>query len=249
MPKDSAVDLNRLPRHVAIIMDGNGRWAEKRNEPRLFGHKAGAESVRDIVEAARELGIEVLTLYAFSSENWNRPVQEVSGLMMILKKFLISELSRMQKNGIRLSCIGEMEKLPLGVRETLLDSITTTSSNTEMVLNLALSYGARDEITRAVRLLAEECTAGRVKVSDITVELVNSYLYTADMPDPDLLIRTGGEARLSNFLLWQLSYAEIYFTDVMWPDFRRDIFLKAIADFQKRERRYGRTGAQLKKSH
>jgi undecaprenyl diphosphate synthase len=249
MSKDSAVDLNRLPRHVAIIMDGNGRWAEKRHEPRLFGHKAGAKSVRDIVEAARELGIQVLTLYAFSSENWNRPVQEVSGLMMILKKFLISELSRMQKNGIRLSCIGEMEKLPLGVRETLLDSITTTSSNTEMVLNLALSYGARDEITRAVRLLAEECTAGRVKVSDITVELVNSYLYTAGMPDPDLLIRTGGEARLSNFLLWQLSYAEIYFTDVMWPDFRKEIFLKAIANFQKRERRYGRTGAQLQKSH
>jgi len=249
MPKDSAVDLNRLPRHVAIIMDGNGRWAEKRHKPRLYGHKAGAESVRDIVEAARELGIEVLTLYAFSSENWNRPVQEVSGLMTILKKFLVSELSRMQKNGIRLSCIGEIEKLPRGVRETLLDSIATTSSNTEMVLNLALSYGARDEITRAVRLLAEECTAGRLKSSDITIEQVNSYLYTADIPDPDLLIRTGGEARLSNFLLWQLSYAEIYFTDVMWPDFRRDIFLKAIADFQKRERRYGRTGAQLKKSH
>ncbi len=249
MPKDSAVDLNRLPRHVAIIMDGNGRWAEKRHEPRLYGHKAGAESVRDIVEAARELGIEVLTLYAFSSENWKRPVQEVSGLMTILKKFLVSELSRMQKNGIRLSCIGEMEKLPSAVRETLLDSIATTSSNTEMVLNLALSYGARDEITRAVRLLAEECAAGRLQSSDITIEQVNSYLYTADLPDPDLLIRTGGEARLSNFLLWQLSYAEIYFTDVMWPDFRRDIFLKAIADFQKRERRYGRTGAQLKKSH
>jgi len=220
-----------------------------RHEPRLFGHKAGADSVREIVEAARELGIQVLTLYAFSSENWNRPVQEVSGLMTILKKFLVSELSRMQKNGIRLSCIGEMDKLPQGVRETLLDSIAKTSSNTEMTLNLALSYGARDEITRAVRLLAEECVAGRVKPSEITVEQVNSCLYTADLPDPDLLIRTGGEARLSNFLLWQLSYAEIYFTDVMWPDFRRDIFLKAIADFQKRERRFGRTGAQLKKSH
>lgn len=249
MPKDSAVDLNRLPRHVAIIMDGNGRWAEKRHEPRLFGHKAGADSVREIVEAARELGIQVLTLYAFSSENWNRPVQEVSGLMTILKKFLVSELSRMQKNGIRLSCIGEMEKLPQGVRETLLDSIAKTSSNTEMTLNLALSYGARDEIARAVRLLAEECVAGRVKPSEITIEQVNSCLYTADLPDPDLLIRTGGEARLSNFLLWQLSYAEIYFTDVMWPDFRKDIFLKAIANFQKRERRFGRTGAQLKKSH
>lgn len=248
MPKDSAVDFTRLPRHVAIIMDGNGRWAEKRHEPRLFGHKAGAESVRDIVEAARELGIQVLTLYAFSSENWNRPVQEVSGLMTILKKFLVAELSRMQQNGIRLSCIGEMEKLPQGVRETLQDSIARTSSNTEMILNLALSYGARDEITRAVRLLAEECVAGRMKTSEITIEQVNSSLYTAGLPDPDLLIRTGGEARLSNFLLWQLSYAEIYFTDVMWPDFRKDVFLKAIGSFQKRERRYGRTGAQLKKS-
>lgn len=249
MPKDSAVDPNRLPRHVAIIMDGNGRWAEKRHKPRLFGHKVGAESVRDIVETARELGIQFLTLYAFSSENWNRPAQEVSGLMTILKRFLVSELSRMQKNGIRLTCIGEPGRLPTGVRETLLDSIAKTAANSEMTLNLALSYGSRDEITRAVRLLAEECAAGRLQPSDITVEQVDSSLYTAGMPDPDLLIRTGGEARLSNFLLWQLSYAEIYFTDVMWPDFRREIFLKAIADFQKRERRYGRTGAQLRKSH
>jgi len=247
MPKDVIVDPGRLPRHVAIIMDGNGRWAEKRHQPRLFGHRTGAESVRIIVETARELGLKVLTLYAFSSENWNRPEQEVSGLMSILKKFLISEISRMQNNGIRLSCIGDLGKLPEGVRKVLLDSIATTSENKEMVLNLALSYGARDELTRAARMLAEECMAGSIKPEDITIESVSSHLYTADLPDPDLLIRTGGEARLSNFLLWQLSYSEIYFTDVMWPDFRKEIFLKAIANYQKRERRFGYTGAQLKK--
>jgi undecaprenyl diphosphate synthase len=247
MPKDSVIDLKRLPRHVAIIMDGNGRWAEKRHEPRLFGHKAGADSVRNVVEAARELGIQVLTLYAFSSENWNRPTREVSGLMSILKKFLVSELSRMQKNDIRLSCIGELERLPDEVRAVLLDSIAKTSANSAMVLNLALSYGARDELARAARHLAEACLAGQLKPEEITPELISENLYTADLPDPDLLIRTGGEARLSNFLLWQLSYAEIYFTDVMWPDFRKEIFLKAILDYQKRERRFGRTGAQLKK--
>jgi undecaprenyl diphosphate synthase len=247
MPKDSVVDLKRLPGHVAIIMDGNGRWAEKRHEPRLFGHKAGADSVRDVVEAARELGIKVLTLYAFSSENWNRPTREVSGLMSILKKFLVSELSRMQKNDIRLSCIGELERLPAEVRTVLVDSIAKTSGNSAMTLNLALSYGARDELARAARRLAEACIAGQLQPGDITPDRIAANLYTADLPDPDLLIRTGGEARLSNFLLWQLSYAEIYFTDVMWPDFRKEIFLKAILDYQKRERRFGRTGAQLKK--
>jgi len=247
MPKDQTVDPSRLPRHVAIIMDGNGRWAEKRNQPRLFGHKTGAESVRNIVETARELGLKVLTLYAFSSENWNRPETEVSGLMSILRKFLVSEISRMQKNGIRLSCIGDLERLPVSVRKVLLDSIEKTAHNTKMVLNLALSYGARDELARAARIIAEKCVAGSMMPSEITIDTVKSHLYTADLPDPDLLIRTGGEARLSNFLLWQVSYAEIFFTDVMWPDFRREVFLKAIANYQKRERRFGHTGAQLKK--
>lgn len=248
MSKDPVIDLERLPKHIAIIMDGNGRWAEKRNEPRLFGHKAGADSVRDIVEAAREIGIKVLTLYAFSTENWNRPDQEVSGLMTILQRFLVSELSRMQKNDIRLSCIGELDRLPQGVRLALEDSIAKTAGNTAMILNLALSYGARDELTRAARLLAEACVAGQLSIEDITSETFSAHLYTAGLPDPDLLIRTGGEARLSNFLLWQLSYAEIHFTEVMWPDFRKEVFLKAINDFQKRERRFGRTGAQLNTS-
>lgn len=247
MSNDSVIDPERLPKHIAIIMDGNGRWAEKRKEPRLFGHKAGADSVRDIVEAARELGIQVLTLYAFSSENWSRPAKEVSGLMSILKRFLVSELSRMQKNDIRLSCIGELERLPDGVREVLQESIEKTSTNSAMILNLALSYGARDELTRAARLLAQDCVAGKMAVEDITTEAVSAHLYTAALPDPDLLIRTGGEARISNFLLWQLSYAEIFFTDIMWPDFRKEVFLQAILDFQRRERRFGRIGAQLKK--
>ncbi len=248
MSKDTVIDPERLPKHIAIIMDGNGRWAEMRNEPRLFGHKAGADSVRDIVETAREVGIQVLTLYAFSSENWSRPAKEVSGLMSILKKFLISELSRMQKNDIRLSCIGELARLPEGVRQALEDSMAKTSNNCAMTLNLALSYGARDELTRAARLLAAACVSGKMAIEDITSEAISAHLFTADLPDPDLLIRTGGEARLSNFLLWQLSYSEIYFTDVMWPDFRKAVFLQAILDFQKRERRFGRIGAQLKKS-
>lgn len=246
MSIDFNPDPHTLPRHVAIVMDGNGRWAEKRNKPRLYGHKIGADSVRDIVEVSRELGIEILTLYAFSSENWNRPAGEVSGLMAILKSYLISELSRMLKNDIRLTCIGDMSKLPEGVRTILVDSIQKTSLNRSLTLNLALSYGSRNEIVRAVRLLAEECVRGDLSPADIDDRMISDYLYTSGMADPDLLIRTGGESRLSNFLLWQSSYAEIYFTQVMWPDFRRNEFLKAISEFQSRERRFGRTGVQVR---
>ena len=239
------IDPTRLPRHVAIIMDGNGRWAERQNKPRLFGHKAGATSVREVVQAAREIGIQVLTLYAFSSENWNRPKHEVSGLMTILKSYLTSELARMQKNGIRLRCIGDIDKLPDGSRAALLAALKDTSGNCDMVLNLALSYGARDELTRAVRKLASACRDGRIDPEQISAEDIEEQLDTAGLPDPDLLIRTGGEARLSNFLLWQASYAEIYFTDIMWPDFRRDQFIRAIREYQQRERRFGKTGAQI----
>ena len=239
------IDVNRLPRHVAIIMDGNGRWAEKRHQPRLFGHKAGAESVRDIVETSREIGIKILTLYAFSSENWKRPEQEVSGLMSILQSYLINELAQMQKNGIQLRCLGDTEKLPENVRQAMRRTVEDTAGNTDFILNLALSYGARDELTMAARLIAEDCMAGRLSPAEITSEDISKRLYTAGLADPDLMIRTGGEARLSNFLLWQISYAEIYFTDVMWPNFRRDVYLQAIHDYQNRERRFGRTGAQL----
>lgn len=245
MVNDPVIDTGHLPRHIAIIMDGNGRWAQGRNQPRLFGHKAGAGSVREIVEVCREIGIEVLTLYAFSSENWNRPEQEVSGLMSILKNYLIAELNRMLDNGIRLRCIGDIAQLPDEPRTTLLDSMERTAGNSDMTLNLALSYGGRDEMTRAIRKIGEDCRSGRLDPQAITEDDITSRLDTAGLPEPDLLIRTGGEARLSNFLLWQASYAEIYFTEIMWPDFRRVQFLNAINEFQQRERRFGKTSAQV----
>lgn len=247
MSSSSELDLTRIPRHVAIVMDGNGRWAKKQGKPRLFGHKAGADSVRDIVEAACDFGVEALTLYAFSSENWNRPETEVSGLMTILQTFLASELKKMQQNNIRLSCIGDIDRLPGNVRKSLKSSIEKTAENTRLSLNLALSYGARDEIVRAVQNIAQECIQGSTVIADIDHQLISRNLYTAGLPDPDLLIRTGGEARLSNFLLWQASYAEIYFTDVMWPEFRKDQFKEAILDFQGRQRRFGKTGDQVEK--
>jgi undecaprenyl diphosphate synthase len=227
-------------------MDGNGRWAERRGKPRLFGHRAGAESVREIVEAARELGIEVLTLYAFSSENWNRPEQEVSGLMSILKKYLVGEIERMVDNGIRLRCLGDIERLPASVRKVMDKTMNITAGNQDFTLNLALSYGARDEIVRAARLLAGDCLAGKLSPLMIDDRHFADKLYTTGQPDPDLLIRTGGEERVSNFLLWQISYAEIFFSPVMWPEFRRPQFLQAIAEYQHRERRFGKTGAQLR---
>ncbi len=241
----TTLDLERLPRHVAIIMDGNGRWAKKRKKPRLYGHKVGADSVSDIVEACREFGIKYLTLYAFSSENWQRPAQEVSGLMSILKRYLDSELPRMQKNAIRLVSIGDRERLPEAVRASLEKAISETSGNSKLTLNLALSYGGRDELVRAAQKISRLCLEGKLDPAAISDVILAANLDTAGMPDPDLLIRTGGESRLSNFLLWQVSYAEIYFTDVMWPDFRKAVFLQALTDYQVRERRFGRTGDQL----
>jgi len=230
---------------VAIIMDGNGRWAQQRHQPRLFGHKAGVDSVREVVELARKIGVEVLTLYAFSSENWNRPASEVSGLMSFLKIYIQSELSKMLQNNIRLTCIGELERLPLEVREVLRQAMAETAINTKLTLNLALSYGGRSELCRAMRKIAMDCKAGVISEEGINEDLIGAYLDTAGMIDPDLLIRTGGEARLSNFLLWQASYSEIYFTDIMWPEFRTEAFLQAIADFQSRERRFGKISSQL----
>jgi undecaprenyl diphosphate synthase len=226
-------------------MDGNGRWARSRKKPRIYGHKVGADSVREIVEMSRELGIGHLTLYAFSSENWNRPEQEVSGLMNILKSYLVSELSRMEKNEIRLNCLGQIARLPDGVRRTLEETISRTASNDKMVLNLALSYGARDEICRAAKNIAHRCLDGQLHPERIDQQILSDNLYTKGQPDPDLLIRTGGEQRLSNFLLWQASYAEIYFTDTMWPDFRKQSYREALLDYQARERRFGKTGEQI----
>lgn len=246
MSIDFKLDRTRLPKHVAIVMDGNGRWAQSRNKPRLHGHREGASSVREIVEVAAEVGIEVLTLYAFSSENWSRPESEVKGLMTILKSYLESELARMLKNKIRLSCIGDLERIPGGVRKVLLQTIEKTKKNNRLILNLALSYGSRDEITTAAQKIARQCVEGKLDPDAITQQTVTDHLYTESLPDPDLFIRTGGEQRLSNFLLWQASYAEIVFTDIMWPEYRREAFLASLQDYQKRERRFGKTGAQVK---
>lgn len=245
---DSALNLDTsiIPVHVAIVMDGNGRWAEGRKRPRLFGHKAGVKSVRTVVETAREIGVKHLTLYAFSTENWVRPSLEVKGLMSLLDSYLKSERKTMLKNDIRLKCIGQKHRLPPEVQKTINWVIELTAECSAMTLNLALSYGSRSEIVRAVRKLAGRCVDGRLNVDDLDEHQLSDHLYTAGQPDPDLFIRTGGEKRLSNFLLWQASYAELYFTDIKWPDFGRDEFLEAVADYGARQRRFGRTAFQLR---
>ena len=250
MHESSVLDPHRIPRHVAIIMDGNGRWAKKRNLPRIMGHKAGSESVKKIVTTARELNLEVLSLYVFSTENWKRPSMEVQGLMALLKTYLKSELNNMLENNVSLRCLGDIDKLPADVRK-ILDQVVRETGNREegspgLLLNLALSYGSRAEIVRAARVMAEKCMAGQFAPEDFSEELFAAHLYTGGLPDPDLLIRTGGESRLSNFLLWQASYAEIYITETMWPDFRGEALIEAIRAFQSRERRFGKTGDQVK---
>jgi undecaprenyl diphosphate synthase len=237
-----------LPHHVAIIMDGNGRWAKQRALNRIKGHHEGAESVRVIVRACREIGIKILTLYAFSTENWRRPQYEIKSLMALLKKFLKSERQEMLENNIRFNAIGQIERLPEAVQVTLRETITATQHNRGMLLNLALSYGSRDEIVEAVQKVALDVQKGTLKPGDIKPGLFAEYLYTKGMPDPDLLIRTSGEMRISNFLLWQIAYSEIYVTDILWPDFRKEALLGAIRDYQKRERRFGMTGEQKAKS-
>lgn len=233
------IDPNKIPKHVAIIMDGNGRWAKNRAISRLDGHKKGADAVREIVEASREIGISWLTLYAFSEENWKRPKREINALMSLLRRFLESELDQMVKNGIRLQSIGRIEKLPKSTRDVLLKTIEKTSANRGMVLTLALSYGGRQEIVDAVRRIVVSCDREKTSPDEISEQLVSGFLYTGGMPDPDLLIRTSGEYRVSNFLLWQIAYTEFYITPTLWPDFGRNEYLTAILDFQKRERRFG----------
>jgi undecaprenyl diphosphate synthase len=244
MPK---IDPKALPRHVAVIMDGNGRWAKRRAMNRVRGHEQGSESVRVVVRTARKLGIDCLTLYAFSEENWRRPKTEVQALMKLLKRFLKSELQEMLDNGIRLQTIGRTHRLPDDVRSTLQEVIQRTAHNRDMTLTLALSYGGRQELVDGVRELAERVRAGELSPGGISEEDLAGSLYTSGMPDPDLLIRTSGELRVSNFLLWQIAYAEIYVTPTLWPDFREEEFLAAIEDYQGRERRFGATGDQLKR--
>ena len=239
------IDTDRLPKHVAIIMDGNGRWARKKTMNRIRGHETGTESVRVIVRATRELGIPWLTLYAFSEENWKRPRYEINALMLILKNFLKGELEEMQDNGIRFKTIGNIGKLPEDVQIIINETVEKTADNHCMTLSLALSYGGRQEISCAVEKIAEKLKSGEISSCDLDEQLISDNLYTAGMPDPDLLIRTSGEYRVSNFLLWQIAYSEFYITSTLWPDFRKEEYLLAIEEFQKRERRYGATSDQV----
>ena len=242
------LDPGKIPAHVAIIMDGNGRWAQQRGMPRPMGHKVGVESVQSVVRAARVLNIKVLTLYAFSTENWKRPPLEVNALMGLLKTFLLRELETMVSNNVSLRCIGQKDRLPREVRETLDRVIAETADNDGLIFNLALNYGSRVEIIDAVREVARKCEAGELASDAISEDLFASHLYTGGLPDPDLLIRTGGEARLSNFLLWQASYSEICFVDTLWPDFREEQLVEAIRVYQGRQRRFGMTGDQVQKA-
>lgn len=239
------IDKNRLPRHVAIIMDGNGRWAKAKGKDRSFGHQEGVVSVRKIMDAVTQLGLKYLTLYTFSTENWNRPEEEVQALMSLLVSAIHRETPDMMKKNVRLTAIGDLSRLREDAYNTLQECIDTTSANTGTTLVLALSYSSRWEITRAARQLAQEVLEQKINPNDITEAMVSDHLTTKNIPDPDILIRTGGEKRISNFLLWQLSYAEFFFTDVFWPDFREEELYEAILYYQQRERRFGKTSEQL----
>lgn len=239
------IDKNRLPRHVAIIMDGNGRWAKAKGKDRSFGHQEGVVSVRKIMDAVTQLGLKYLTLYTFSTENWNRPEEEVQALMSLLVSAIHRETPDMMKKNVRLTAIGDLSRLREDAYNTLQECIDTTSANTGTTLVLALSYSSRWEITRAARQLAQEVLEQKINPNDITEAMFSDHLTTKNIPDPDLLIRTGGEKRISNFLLWQLSYAEFFFTDVFWPDFREEELYEAILYYQQRERRFGKTSEQL----
>jgi len=236
----------KLPRHCAIIMDGNGRWAEKRSLDRIAGHQKGAESVRSVVRSSREIGIPYLTLFAFSSENWSRPSVEVEALWVLLKEYLTSELQEMLDNGIRLMAIGDLGRLPRDVASTLNETVKQTSQATGMTLTLALSYGGRDDILQALRRVMVNCRGGTLSPEEVTEGLFSKYLWTVNLPDPDLLIRTSGEMRISNFFLWQLAYTEIYVTSTMWPDFKKEDLIQALLSYQERERRFGLTSEQIK---
>lgn len=241
----SALNKDKIPQHIAIIMDGNGRWAKQQGEDRIFGHHEGVNSVREIVEVAAEVGVKYLTLYAFSTENWNRPKEEVDALMELLVATISMETPQLHKNGVKLEAIGNLKSLPVSCFNELQESINTTKNNTGLTLVLALSYSSKWEITNGVKEIAEQVAAGKLKPNEITEEIISSHLCTTKYPDPELMIRTSGEHRISNFLLWQLAYAEFYFTDKLWPDFRKQDFKEAINAYQARERRFGKTSEQI----
>jgi len=245
MDLKAQIKADHLPNHIAIIMDGNGRWAKKQGMQRVFGHRKGVNAVREVVEAATDLGIQALTLYTFSTENWSRPKSEVSTLMSILVSSLKKELKLFQKNNIRLGAIGNIDGLPEKAKKELLHTLELTKQNTGLLLNLALNYGAREELIRAVKSISKRIVNNELRIEEIDENVIKNHLYTFNLPDVDLLIRTSGELRLSNFLLWQIAYAEMYFTDVLWPDFSKDDFYRAIINFQMRERRFGKTSEQI----
>jgi len=236
-----------MPRHIAIIMDGNGRWAKKQGLARVFGHKRGVETVHNITVAATELGIEYLTLYTFSTENWNRPKEEIDALMNLLVDTIVKETPTLMDNNVRLLTIGDLNRLPEAARRKFMGCVEQTAGNTGLSMVIALSYSARWEIINAMQTAVRRAQAGELRAEDVNEQLVNSLMTTADMPDPDLLIRTSGELRISNFLLWQLAYSELYFTDCLWPDFTPEELYKAILDYQNRERRFGKTSEQIEK--
>jgi undecaprenyl diphosphate synthase len=241
----SLIDKNRIPAHIAIIMDGNGRWAKQRGSFRIVGHQNAITSVRDSTESCAEIGVQYLTLYAFSTENWSRPQEEVTALMELLVATIQGEISTLKKNNVRLQVIGDIESLPTHCQKSLQEGIDDTAANTGLVLTLALSYSGRWDITRATKKIAEAVSAGRLLAEDINEQTIKSFLSTAAIPDPELMIRTSGELRLSNFLLWELAYAELYVTETLWPDFKKEDLYKAVLDYQKRERRFGKTSDQL----
>lgn len=247
MDLKQSIDTTNIPSHVAIIMDGNGRWAKQQGENRVFGHYEGVNSVREIVEACGEVGVKYLTLYAFSTENWNRPKDEVDALMELLVSTISMETPNLLKKGVKLQVIGDIESLPPSCQKEMQDSIDATSKNELVTLILALSYSSKWEITEAVKKVAAKVEKGELKINEINSRLIEENLNTKNYPDPELMIRTSGEHRISNFLLWQLAYAEFYFTDVLWPDFRKEEFFKAIIAYQNRERRFGKTSEQLSK--
>ncbi|MBP5327246.1 MAG: isoprenyl transferase [Bacteroidales bacterium] len=240
------IDLSNVPRHVAVIMDGNGRWAQRQSEKRLYGHQHAVQAVRDTVEAAARLHVDYLTLYTFSTENWNRPKDEVDGLMQLMIKAVEDETSTLLKNNVRLLIIGDIQRVPESSRESIMKCCADTAANTGTTLVLALSYSSRWEIAEALRTLATDVAEGTLKPEEIDEDTIRKYLETREMPDPDLLIRTGGELRVSNFLLWQMAYTEFYFTDILWPDFRMGDFYEAVFQYQNRQRRFGKTGDQVK---
>jgi undecaprenyl diphosphate synthase len=239
------IDFNNLPKHIAVIMDGNGRWAKKKGAMRIFGHKNAVQAVRDVIEGCGELGVKYLTLYAFSTENWNRPKAEIDGLMELLVNTLREEIGKLTENQVKLMTIGETSHLPVSCQQNLEWAIDKTKDNTGLTLVLALSYSGRWEILKAVKSLASDVEQGKIKTSEINEKVFENYLQTTGIPDPELLIRTSGELRISNFLLWQIAYTELFITPTLWPDFRKEHLYEAIWSFQKRERRFGKTSEQL----